>query len=348
VRNTFAGSPYGWPQDAVDGALMALVAAGHLTARHGSGPVTVAQLDQGKIGRTEFRVESATLTAQQKIKLRGLFQEAGVSCKASDDLGEKSSELLDALEHLAERAGGEMPLPQRPSVTHLADLRSLAGNERLLKMLEAHDTLKANAADWKKAGEMAEKRMPIWRTLERLACHGAGLDEFTEIESSVAGIRNDRLLLDKSDHVTPLAKKAAGALRTVVTASHKQYAETHAAQLKALEATEAWQKISTPDRQRILNEEGVFTVPAVAVGTDDELLRTLDATPLTSWRDKTDALAGRFANAATKAAKLLEPKTQRVHLTSGTLRTEDDVRAWITIKQDELILKLKEGPVVVQ
>jgi hypothetical protein len=347
VRNTFGESPFGWPQDAVDGALMALVAAGHLTARHQGSAVTVAQLDQGKIGRAEFRVESATLTAQQKIKLRGLFQEAGVSCKASDDLAEKSSELLDTLEHLAERAGGEAPLPQRPSVTHLADLRSLAGNERLLEMLKVHDTLKSNAADWKAAAETAEKRLPVWRNLERLVCHGAGRNDFAEIESSATGIRDDRLLLDKSDHVTPLSKKAAGALRTTVTAEHKQYADTHGAQLKSLAATEAWQKIGEADRQRILGEEGIRAVPAVAVGTDEELLRTLDSTPLASWRDKADALAGRFANAATKAAKLLEPKTQRVHLSSGTLRTEDEVQAWITQKQDELVAKLKDGPVVI-
>lgn len=354
VRNKFGAGPFGWPQDAVDGALMALVAAGHLTARYQGSAINVAQLDQGKIGRTEFRVESATLAAPQKIKLRGLFQDAGLAARGTDDLVEKSTDYIDALVRLAERAGGEAPLPERPSVTHLADLRSLAGNERLLKILDGHDTLKANATDWKSAAETAEKRLPVWRTLERLVCHGAGPSssgepsDFAEIDASVTGIRNDRLLLDKSDHVVPLAKKAAGALRTVVTGAHKQYALAHGAQLKSLTATEAWQKIGEGDQQRILSEEGIRGLPAIAVGTDDDLLRTLDATPLTSWRDKADALAGRFANAATKAAKLLEPKTQRVHLSSGTLRTEDDVRTWIAQKQDELVEKLKDGPIVVQ
>ena len=347
VRKKLADSPFGWPQDAIDGACMALVSGGHLTARYQGNAVTVAQLDQGKIGRTEFRVETATLTAQQKIKLRGLFQEAGITARASDDLTEKSSEFLDQLEHLAERAGGEPPLPPRPSVTHLADLRSLAGNERLVKMLDEHDTLKANAADWKKAAETAESRVPVWQKLQRLTQHGDGLDDFDEIKTSANGIRDGRLLLDGSDHVTPLAKKAASALRTAVTAAHKQFCDAHADQLKTLQESESWKKIGDGDRDRILCEEGIDDVPGIAVGSDDELLSTLDATSLGAWRDKSDALAARFTNSATKAAKLLEPKTQRIRLASGVLRTDVDVQQWIDAQRTELLDKLKTGPIVI-
>ncbi len=47
------------------------------------------------------------------------------------------------------------------------------------------------------------------------------------------------------------------------------------------------------------------------------------------------------------AAKLLEPKTQQVHLTSGTLKTEKDVKAWLADTEKELLAKLKSGPVVI-
>jgi len=263
------------------------------------------------------------------------------------DVTEKSSEFLDQLEHLAERAGGEPPLPARPSVTHLADLRSLAGNERLVKMLDGHDTLKANATDWKKAAETAESRVPIWGKLQRLTGHGDGLGDFDNIKTSADGIRDGRLLLDGSDHVTPLAKKGAAALRTAVTAAHKQFCDAHAGQLKTLQESDSWQKIADGDRDRILREEGIDDVPNIAVGSDEELLSTLDATPLGAWRDKSDALGARFSNAATKAAKLLEPKTQRVHLTSGTLKTEEDVRQWIDGQREELLTKVKDGPIVI-
>jgi hypothetical protein len=47
------------------------------------------------------------------------------------------------------------------------------------------------------------------------------------------------------------------------------------------------------------------------------------------------------------AAKLLEPKTQHVHLSSGTLKTEKEVTAWLAITEKELVAKLKSGPVVI-
>jgi hypothetical protein len=172
--------------------------------------------------------------------------------------------------------------------------------------------------------------------------------EFDDIKTSADGIRDGRLLLDGSDHATPLAKKGAAALRTAVTTAHKQFCDAHASQLKNLQESDSWQKIAEADRDRILREEGLRDVPTIAVGTDEELLATLDATPLGAWRDKADALSARFANAATKAATLLEPKTQRVHLASGTLKTEDDVRQWISQTEQELLNKLSTGPVVIQ
>jgi len=47
------------------------------------------------------------------------------------------------------------------------------------------------------------------------------------------------------------------------------------------------------------------------------------------------------------AAKLLEPKTQRVHLSSGTLKTEQDAKDWLANTEKDLLAKLKTGPVVI-
>ena len=58
-------------------------------------------------------------------------------------------------------------------------------------------------------------------------------------------------------------------------------------------------------------------------------------------------MPSRFANAAMKAAKLLEPNTVRVHLTSATLKTEDDVKEWIAQQEQELLQKIKKNPIVI-
>src|SRR5690606_4849747 len=95
LRKFFSASPFGWPQDAIDGAIIALHAGGHLLARYNGQPLAAGQLDQNKLSKTEFRTENITLTAQDKLKLRGLFQEAGIAAKASDDLDAKATEYLN-------------------------------------------------------------------------------------------------------------------------------------------------------------------------------------------------------------------------------------------------------------
>ena len=47
------------------------------------------------------------------------------------------------------------------------------------------------------------------------------------------------------------------------------------------------------------------------------------------------------------AAKLLEPEIQTVKLTSGTLKTEDDVKSWMVNVEKELLGKIKKGPIVI-
>jgi hypothetical protein len=115
-----------------------------------------------------------------------------------------------------------------------------------------------------------------------------------------------------------------------------------------LESANVWKALSDPQRQGLVQQFGLAELPQAAVETDEELLGTLDRTPLPAWRDKIDALSGRFGQALAAAAKLLEPKVQTVRLTSGTLKTEDDVRSWLDQQANQLLAKLKDGPIVIQ
>jgi hypothetical protein len=97
----------------------------------------------------------------------------------------------------------------------------------------------------------------------------------------------------------------------------------------------------------MLADEGIDTLPARAVGTEADLIRTLEQTALPAWKTRTDALPQQFIRAAMAAAKLLEPKTQRVHLISGTLKTEPELQAWLAGTEKDLRTKLKIGPIVI-
>ncbi len=347
VRKALSESPYGWPQDAIDGGLIALHACGHLLASQGSTSFGAGQLDQTKIAKAEFRTESVTLTAQDKLHLRGLFQDAGLTVRTSDDLVAKSSEFLVSLGDLAAKAGGPAPLPELPNTKLLDELRSLAGNERLARMLTSRDALKTVVKDARERSELAGRRLPTWERLSRLLKHGDGVAALNDVRSAVDAIRGQRLLLDSTDRASPLAKQAASALRSALLDAHRAFTESHGRHMTALEANTAWQKIGETDRQRILIEEGIEKVPTVQVASDEDLLGALDIASLQAWKDRTDALDGRFANAATKAARLLEPKVQRVHLSSGTLKTEADVRAWLGEQEMSLLAQLSNGPIVV-
>jgi hypothetical protein len=348
LRKHFANHPYGWPQDAIDGALIALHAGGHLLARYSSTPLAPGQLDQNKIPKTEFRVESITLSTSDKLKLRGLFQEAGISVKPSDDLILKSADFLACMDQLARNAGGPAPLPPPPDVKHLADLHARHGNDRLAAMLSMTDPLKADAGAWKKAGELAAKRLPSWQQLQGLLTAGTGVPELAEVVTEADGIRDNRLLLDKADHVAPLLKKAAQVLRNSLTAAHQAYRKQHAERMAALAANETWKKLKPAQcppllaRFDLANDGGTLNL-----GTDEALQQALEQTPVSAWQDKTAALSARFEAALREAAKLLEPEVQHIRLTSGTLKTPAEVKAWLGEKEKELLDKLNIGPVIV-
>jgi hypothetical protein len=123
--------------------------------------------------------------------------------------------------------------------------------------------------------------------------------------------------------------------------------KTHDEQMSMLTKSDVWSKLTADQQSSVLSSNGITDVGAIKVGTDDELLRTLDSAPLSSWADKSAAISGRFSAALAQAGKLLEPKLQQVRLTSGTLKTPEDVKQWLSEKEGELLEKLKAGPVIV-
>lgn len=347
LHKKFGSPPYGWPQDAVDGALMALHNAGDVSVRYSGEAVSAGNLDQTKIKKAEFRQVTRVISAREKLALCALFQSAGVAAKSSDDLESKSRDFIDAMLGLASHAGGEAPLPPSPDTHSILDLRNHAGNERLGKLLEQESELKTLAKQWRELGELAEKRLPNWKTLDRMLRHAADLPGVEDIRSSADGVRTNRLLLDTSDHVSGLVKKCAELLRASVTTAHATLKNTHDEQMSLLTKSDVWTKLTADQQSSVLSSNGITDVAAIKVGTDDELLRTLDSTPLSSWGDKSAAIPGRFSAALAQAGKLLEPKLQQVRLTSGTLKTPEDVKQWLSEKENELLEKLKAGPVIV-
>ena len=346
VRAHFSDPPYGWSRDAIDAALISLFGTGHLRATTNGAPLKPGQLDQAKVSSTDFRVESATIDTRQRLKVRKLFQTAGVACKPNEE-AVAAGDFLSKLSELARGAGGEAPLPERPDTSHLLDLQSLAGNEQLVGILNRHDELVKNTEDWSKARDLAEKRVLAFKRLQSLARHAEGLDSATEAQPQIEAIAANRSLLDAADPVPDLAKTLADALRAALASAEKHYSETYDSELARLDAAESWQKIDQSDRDRILNGLHIAKVTKGATGTEQEVIESVERISLDAWRTRTAALPQLFADARIQADKLIEPKTHHVKLGSATLRTPEEVKAWAAKTELELLEQLKQGPIVV-
>jgi hypothetical protein len=346
VRDAFESTPYGWPRDAIDAALITLFTTGHIRATHKGVQLKQGQLDQAKISVSDFRVETITIDARGRIKLRKLFQGAGIPCKPNEE-SIAAGQFLAHLADLADRAGGAPPMPERPSTNHLENLRALAGNEQLAEILNQHDTLSKQAQEWADLAELAAKRKPAWETLQRLLKHSKTLPESENLNQQANAVRDEKRLLDKTDPVPAIHKEAVTALRSAVKKAYDDFKSVYDDEVAALESNDNWVKITSDQQQDILDAEGIAVIPFLSIGDDSSLLRTLEETPLTNWKTKIDALPTQFSNAALAAAKLLEPKTQTVRLTSGTLKTKEDVTSWIERIEQELLERLEDGPIVI-
>lgn len=346
IRSHFEESPYGWPRDAIDAGLISLFESGHLNANHNNAPLKPKRLDQNKIPATDFHAESATIGTKQRIALRSLFQSADVPCKPNEEPA-AAEDFTQKLRGLAKESGGEPPLPERPNKDHIIQIQSLVGNEQLLALFEKLDDLKKNAEDWRKAGELAKKRLPVFNNLLTLLEHGKGQDFVESVKSQIEAITQERRLLQSPDPTPDLIKTTVDGLRTALTQTEESYNQVYELGMKELQSSENWKKLNDSQREEIIKRTGLVKISKGPVGSQDELLNSLNRLSLEGWSTKIAALPQQFSEARARADKLLEPKPQHIKLTSGTLRTEEEIEAWISENKKELLKKLKDGPIVI-
>lgn len=347
LRKELESSPFGWPRDAVDAALIALHRSQHVTATLNGVAVAVGQLDQNKVPKTEFRVEKITLSIQDRNALRALYQEVDVKAKG-DELDAKAPEFFAALLKLASDAGGEAPAPARPTVTDMEDIRKLVGNDRLSALRAKEADIKARIAEWKKSRDGISKREPSWQVLERLASHAGILPEAQQSLTQRDAIRSGRMLLAEPDPVAPLRSTLADLLRQALIGAHQAQEAAYQAAMDGLSANDTWQKLSSSDQTRILAEAGLRAPAKPDTSTDNTLLAGLDAINLSARRSEAEAIPQRATNAVQLAAKLLKPKTQFVKLQPSLFETEADVDAWLAEQRSTIVSKLADGPVQIQ
>jgi hypothetical protein len=154
-------------------------------------------------------------------------------------------------------------------------------------------------------------------------------------------------LLKPTDPVASVKTSLAGLLRQAVNDAYGAHEKAFSDGMAKLVATETWSKLPAPEQNRILSDVGLTRPAKADIGTDEQLLASLEARPLTAQQAEADAVAGRVSRALELAAKHLEPKVRMISLERATLRTEHDVRNWVERQEKLLVEEIKQGPVLV-
>ena len=344
----FTSAPYGWPKDAIDATLATLLCTSHLVARLNGATLSLAELDQRKASQADYRIQHPVLNAVQKLKVKKLFQEAGYKFTPGDELAAAPA-FLDLLKQLMEAAGGEPPAPARPQSPILTDLRGLSGNDLLHGLFSHADELTLLVKEWKDAAKRIQDRLPGFSLAQELLTRATdtALPVASEQRAAFDAVVSGRQLLVDPDPVTPIRAALASALREALNAAYASHESRLAEECAQLLNQTAWSGLPEPERLRLLEQTGAVSRSAPGVGTDAELLASLNRCDLTGWRTQTDAISARCSAALDAAIRAATPTAKRVKLPGATIHNEAELEAWLAKAKAAVVETLKDGPATV-
>ncbi len=349
IRKKFGGAGYGWPQDAIDGALLALVAGGFVRATSNGQAVSVKQINQAQIGVIDFINEGVTVNINQRLGIKKLIQDFGLPLKNGEE-AQAIPLILQRLIDLAGQAGGDPPLPARPaaSIAAIEQLRAMSGNEQFVAVYNQREELSNNFKAWTQATKLVEQRRTQWLVLQRLLKHAGGLVVATQVGPQLNAIQIDRSLLSDPNPVAPLIAKLCDALRLYLQEARQRLNALREQEMTGLQSSEEWGQIDETQRQQFLASNGLENVAELNVGTTEALLTTLDASPISEWGTRYDALPGRVNKVRDEAARYLMPKSVTVRPHRATLKTEFEVDLYLKKLREDIMNHVKAGnPVII-
>jgi hypothetical protein len=345
IREHFRSAPFGWPQDAIDGALFVMLVAGNLRTTVNGQPAQAQTLPQNQVGVASFYVDVPPLNVQQRLDLKALFQKVGITTQNSKE-SEAAAQFLQKLLALAESAGGSAPRPESPNTQDVRALQMLSGNAQLLKIHEQKDDLTAKLSAWKKNADAIAKRSPMWERLLVFHSFADGLPEAGACTKSIAAITAGRTLLADPDPVPELTKQLTTALRIALSKLQEGLGAAFKVGDEKLAASQMWSRLKDEQRATLAINCQLTPPAKEAIGTDDEILAALHTSTLADRRNLLDALPQRFSRALDEASRLLEPKAQRLVLPGATIHNGTELDQWLAGVREQVQEKLKGGPVI--
>ena len=350
IRTQFESSPYGWSRDAVDGGLQVLLVADLIRANDDRGKtIDPKELERKSIGKVMFKVESATVTTDQRMKIRKLLQKVELTTKEGDDLA-CVPQFLQKMIELANQAGGEAPKPACPDTTFLNEIRLTAGNEQLLSLYIHRDELTQCIDTWTDLAKRITVRWPNWIILKHLMAHVVGIRDAEVIQAQMKTIDQQRQLLEDPDLIVPLVANLTQLLRDELNRLDNEYETNYTQGFERLQKDSNWQQLELEQRDQLMSVQLLHESarPKVEVQSTADVLSTLNNCSLPMFVDRVAAVSARFDKVAADAAKISEPQAKVFQMPRHTLKTEEEIDVWVDDVKRQLKAALKQGPIVIQ
>lgn len=347
VEKAVLSAPYGWPRDALMGAIGVLLDNGLVRATiNGSDAMTDKVLSQTRLGTVHLRRESTVLKAAEKIAARSLLSKLGVTAD-NDALVSGAERAVSGLAQRAAAIGGPAPLPDIPLPPGIDQVKTASGNDRVHALLAAKDEL-TDFSD--RLGALEKRRAPrseALSTARALATAAAGLATATEACTRLGAFEKTRELLADNDQISPIAADLASAVREAVTSASDSLETARKTAVDGLACQPAWTALEAAKQAEILAANKLSPEARPALTNAAAVVKAIQERPLSSWGAEIDAVPARAAKALEAAVRLTAPKAGTVTLPTATISSADDVEAYLNDLRAKLTQALADHDTVV-
>lgn len=347
VEKAVLSAPFGWPRDALMGAIGVLLDNGVVRATiNGSDASTDKVLSQTRLGTVHLRRESTVLKAAEKIAARSLLSKLGVTVD-NDSLVPGAEQAVIALAQRASAVGGAAPLPAVALPAGIEQVKTSSGNDRVHALLTAKDEL-TDFSD--RLGLLEKRRQPrieALSTARALANAAAELDSATEARTRLEAFEETRELLSDNDQISPIATDLASAVREAITSAAETLETTRKAAVDGLATQAAWAALGADKQAQLLRDNKLSPEAKPTLNDAEAVVKAVQARPLSSWSAEVDAVPARAAKALEAAVRLTAPKAGTVTVPTATISSADEVEAYLETLRVTLTEALAEHDTVV-
>lgn len=340
IRNQFMKAPYGWPQDAVDTMLVMLKNMQYISTSE-------TDLKVAKINQATFKKEIHILGAKDKISIRKLLQDAGITCPPNQEIFPYTNEYLDKLKTLAAQVSGDAPRPEPINVDFIKEIENKDGNERLIDILQQKDMLQAKFTEWTAKAKLVNDREPQWNLLADLINHAPDEPDMEPFKKESAAIRDNRLLLQEPDLIQPILTAISDKLLTILNKRKEQYNVLYDIRMVDLQANEYFKKLTPEQKHSLLARHQLLVKPEIKALDAHALLLQLNKATLYTWDTKIAALPGQFQSALEEAILLSAPQAKTYSLPRKTITSQAEIDSYLSELKTELETLLKESSSII-